>query len=207
MNTTELNGRLPRKTLASQLDRLDNTIDALADGLNRSVAEAVREAVMGAVETVIREVLSRPELLRQLAGPLLSPPPPVPVVEPKPAQPSRIRRAFCWIGVRISKAWNWLVTKLQEWPATFRNKVANLRARVQNLCRKVGAVRRTAWGLRRPVALSLLIGVVIATLGYEAGPLLSSMALGVCATTMSFLAFLAAPFVRLWRCLKMQQVG
>ena len=45
MNTTNDNGRVQKKTLASQLDRLDNTIDALADGVNRAVVDAVRVAV------------------------------------------------------------------------------------------------------------------------------------------------------------------
>ena len=66
-NTSTSNGS-QRKSLAQQLDRLDNIIDALAEGLNEAVADAVRQAVTVAVqqsvEAVLREVLSRPELLK-----------------------------------------------------------------------------------------------------------------------------------------------
>jgi hypothetical protein len=33
-NATNVNGRVQRKSLASQLDRLDGILDVLADGLN-----------------------------------------------------------------------------------------------------------------------------------------------------------------------------
>ena len=38
MSTTNVNGGAPRKTLASQLDRLDGIIDTLAEGLNGTVS-------------------------------------------------------------------------------------------------------------------------------------------------------------------------
>src|SRR5262245_34173553 len=60
--------RLPRKTLSSQIDRLDGILDGLAEALNGAVADAVRdavgEAVREAVEATIREVLASPALLR-----------------------------------------------------------------------------------------------------------------------------------------------
>src|SRR5262245_11317615 len=61
------NGR-QRKTLAHQLDRLDEILDGLGEALNESVAAAVRDAVTAAVreavEVALTEVLRRPELLR-----------------------------------------------------------------------------------------------------------------------------------------------
>jgi hypothetical protein len=42
---TKDNGRLPRKTLSAQLDRLDDILDGLADSLNGAVAQAVKDAV------------------------------------------------------------------------------------------------------------------------------------------------------------------
>jgi hypothetical protein len=59
-----------RKTLASQLDRLDGILDGLSEGLNQSVASAVREAVglavQEAIQAVLTEVLTNPVLRAQL---------------------------------------------------------------------------------------------------------------------------------------------
>jgi hypothetical protein len=77
---TNLNGQ-ERKTLASQIDRLDTILDGLSEALNESVSTAVQEAVSlavkEAVQTVLTEVLTNPELRDRLQPP--SPPaPPTP---------------------------------------------------------------------------------------------------------------------------------
>ena len=66
------NGRV-RKTLASQLDRLDGILDGLADALNESVAAAVEKAV----GNVITEILTNPAFTDRLRAPVN----PSPVVE------------------------------------------------------------------------------------------------------------------------------
>jgi hypothetical protein len=70
--TLETNGQT-RKTLASQLDRLDGILDGLSEGLNDAVASAVREAVglavQEAVQAVLTELLTNPALREQLQGP------------------------------------------------------------------------------------------------------------------------------------------
>jgi hypothetical protein len=66
------NGRV-RKTLASQLDRLDAILDGLADALNESVAAAVEKAV----GNVIAEILTNPAFTDRLRAPA----PPAPVME------------------------------------------------------------------------------------------------------------------------------
>jgi hypothetical protein len=72
--TTTTNGQI-RKTLASQLDRLDSILDGLSDALNgavatavegaveRAVKQAVGEAVRETLQAVIAEVVSNPDLL------------------------------------------------------------------------------------------------------------------------------------------------
>src|SRR5947199_8931440 len=52
--TTMTNGQI-RKTLASQLDRLDSILDGLSEGLN----EAVATAVQGAVELAVRQAVGQ----------------------------------------------------------------------------------------------------------------------------------------------------
>ena len=72
MKTLEMNGKT-RKTLASQLDRLDSILDGLSEGLRDAVASAVREAVglavQEAVQAVLTELLTNPALREQLQGP------------------------------------------------------------------------------------------------------------------------------------------
>src|SRR5262245_52973432 len=74
MTTTTTNGQV-RRTLASQLDRLDSILDGLADALNgavasavegaveRAVKQAVGEAVRETLQAVIAEVVSNPDLV------------------------------------------------------------------------------------------------------------------------------------------------
>jgi hypothetical protein len=199
MSHTNTNGRTERKTLASQLDRLDLTIDALADGLNRFVADAVREAVTAAVsqtvEAVLRELLSRPELLRQLV-----PPAAVAPAEPQPQRgPSPLRRAWMEVCTRLGSTWGWLRTAGSD----SRSKLAE---RERGSWRQVREVSRKVWKLRCPVLLSLVAGLLAGGLGYLTGPVLSAVALGLCGAAMSFVGFLIAPFVRLWRNMQAQEV-
>ena len=78
--TMEMNGPT-RKTLATQLDRLDGILDGLSEGLDQAVAQAVREAVglavQEAVQAVLTELLTNPALREQLqkAAPPGPPPP------------------------------------------------------------------------------------------------------------------------------------
>src|SRR5262245_53306235 len=95
MTTTTTNGSV-RKTLASQLDRLDGILDALSDGLNQAVATAVEGAVERAVrqavgqavretlQALVSEALTNPDVLLA-ARALLAPgtPPDVPADPPE----------------------------------------------------------------------------------------------------------------------------
>jgi hypothetical protein len=67
--TMEMNGTA-RKTLASQIDRLDSILNGLSEGLDQAVAQAVREAVglavQEAVQAVLTELLTNPALREQL---------------------------------------------------------------------------------------------------------------------------------------------
>jgi hypothetical protein len=75
--TLEMNGPT-RKTLASQLDRLDSILDGLSEGLTDAVASAVREvvglAVQEAVQAVLTELLTNPLLREQLQRPAAAQP-------------------------------------------------------------------------------------------------------------------------------------
>ncbi len=71
---TTSNGQ-PRKTLASQLDRLDGILDGLDAALSGAVQDAVEQAVKQAVQAVLTEVLTNREL-QQAAQPVAPAEPP-----------------------------------------------------------------------------------------------------------------------------------
>src|SRR5262249_61879659 len=83
-NKTGSNGRVQRRSLNEEVDRLHDVLDGLAENLEGVVVSAVREAVSGvvrqAVEAAGREVLSNPAL-RRAAG---QAPRPAPTAEAKP---------------------------------------------------------------------------------------------------------------------------
>src|SRR3954470_17438006 len=89
MSTTNMNGRVQRKTLANQLDRLDTILDGFADALNEAVADAVKQAVVvavrEAVQVAMQEVLTNPELLRALVAQTTPAPTPTPDPVKKPS--------------------------------------------------------------------------------------------------------------------------
>jgi hypothetical protein len=106
--TTTTNG--VRKTLASQLDRLDSILDGLSDGLNEAVAtavegavgravqvavrQAVGEAVRETLQAVIAEVVSNPDLLAA-ARTLLTPASPADIPADPPERPKGLFRRAC----------------------------------------------------------------------------------------------------------------
>jgi hypothetical protein len=107
--TTTTNGQV-RKTLASQLDRLDSILDGLSDALNEAVATAVQGAVELAVrqavgqavretlQAVLAEALTNADLLAA-ARTLLAPGTPAGVPADPPEPPRGLFRRAC-DGVR-----------------------------------------------------------------------------------------------------------
>jgi hypothetical protein len=105
MTTTTTNGQ-ERKTLASQLDRLDSILDGLSDALNEAVAtavegaveravkQAVSEAVRETLQAVIAEVVSNPDLLAA-ARTLLAPGTPADVPPDPPERPRGLFGRAC----------------------------------------------------------------------------------------------------------------
>src|SRR6478609_9877411 len=75
--TTHSNGQ-SRKTLASQIDRLDGILDGLDAALAGAVQEAVEQAVKQAVQAVLTEVLTNRQLQQQLQQAAQPAPPPEP---------------------------------------------------------------------------------------------------------------------------------
>jgi hypothetical protein len=103
MTTLNTNGRV-RKSLAEQIDRLDQILDGLAEGLNEAVAMAVKEAigvaVKEAVQAVLTEVLTNPAVREQLGG-VVSPSVPPAAATPKSGMRQRFGQTRAWIGRQL----------------------------------------------------------------------------------------------------------
>jgi hypothetical protein len=104
--TIEMNGPT-RKTLASQLDRLDSILDGLSEGLDQAVAQAVREAVglavREAVQAVLAELLTNPELREQLQK-AASPDPTPPAERTPEGGRGRLAALFSLVGDKLRSA-------------------------------------------------------------------------------------------------------
>jgi hypothetical protein len=96
-----------RKTLASQLDRLDDILTGLSEALNESVSTAVEKAVAG----VLTEILTNPSFAERLRGPVILPladnamtDSPLPSPRPRPALLSKVMRTVRagWTSVRLA---------------------------------------------------------------------------------------------------------
>src|SRR5215472_7953198 len=98
MSTTTLNNGV-RKTLASQLDRLDMILDGLAENLNEAVAmaaansvkEIVNVAVQEAVHAALIEILTNTEVQKRL-------------IHAQPATPTMIH-----LREKAGSCWSWIV--------------------------------------------------------------------------------------------------
>jgi hypothetical protein len=173
--TTTTNGQV-RKTLASQLDRLDSILDGLSDGLNgavapavegaveRAVRQAVGEAVREALQAVIAEVVSNPDLVAA-ARTLLAPGSTADVPPDPPERPKGLfRRAGDGIKAGLAAA-------------------GSACAAVAGQAAGVKAVAREGWWLARKFKGRLMVacGVGVAA---GAATLLAAPWLGVAAASV-----------------------
>jgi len=109
-STIESNGRMSRKTLSTQIDRLDGILDGLREALSQSVAMAVKEAVSSvvreAVEAAVKEVLSNPALLKAALAHHTQP-----AAQTQPAT-QKVKGRTLWEA--MGAGWSWLRTKVTE---------------------------------------------------------------------------------------------
>jgi hypothetical protein len=204
ISTLKDNGRLPRKTLSSQLDRLDQILDGLADSLNDAVAGAAREAVLQvvrqAVEDAVRDALA-------------AVPPPSPANTPG-AGPTRswkekLKAAWAWLkaavagvavlaGSRVRRWWAWGINKFQKLlgaPGGWWQTLA------QSCCRAgavLGQLGQVAWQHRTLAGIAVGVGLATGLGSYLAGPLTASLLSGLCSAALAT-GGLAA--LSLWRLL------
>jgi hypothetical protein len=100
------NGR-ERKTLASQIDRLDVMLDGLADGLNEAVAQAVQNAVgiavQEAIQAVLTEIFTNPAVMAKVRAAAEAAQPEQADDEPVNNGPGRLASWRDWVSTKVKK--------------------------------------------------------------------------------------------------------
>ena len=187
MNPTT-NGRMPRKNLSDQLDRLDRILDGLDGALAGAITEAVKDAVSTSVAEAVRvtliEIVTNPDVIALLRGGI--PAAPQATSESNPKVPSRVTLVDR-IRQGISAAWKWSLTKVKAVGQAITSRARNIRAGVVGGVRKVNMI----WRLKRPLLIALGVGSVMGTVAYASSPWMAAVLSGIAATGATLGAQLA----------------
>jgi len=177
--TMTSNGRPARKTLASQIDRLDTMLSGLAESIDETVADAVRAAVVvavrEAVQAVLSEVLTNPELLAQLREALPSSTPPVATPVAGPTLKERLTRAWSWLGARVRS----VVGVCQGGLNRLGEGATHVKERVQKAGRAVWQRLRLLRPFGGQLLLAAGVGVAAGVAAFLAAPWLAAVLSGL----------------------------
>ncbi len=167
MTTASVNGRVPRKQLADQLDRLDSIIDCLADALPGAVRDAVAESLTSAVKQLVADALADPAalaLIRQTfaPAPTLAPVPEPVAAEVAPtAKPSflerlraRVRPVLARARAACASARDGVRAKLSAVGLSVKRRLSSLKV--------AAGVARSAWQFRGVLGAAMLAGAAVA---------------------------------------------
>ena len=162
MAATMTNGKPQRKQLSDQLDRMDGIIDCLADALPEAVADAVKDGARQAIREAVLEALANPDLRALVARPVADPAP------PRPSAWTRLKWKLSTLRQRATEQARPLVEATVE---ACRSAVP-----AADACRRVVV---TAWGLKKPVALAVGVGLAIGIGCYLAPHAVAAAASGI----------------------------
>ena len=186
-----------RKTLASQIDRLDSILDGLAENLNEAVADGVKGAVTVAVQEAVHaalvEILSNAEVRRRLS---VQPPVLVRLAE-------KARSCWNWLAGTAKAVWSKVVATAtaagDKVQAKVRPFVTEATAKVRQAPQRVVRCVRTGWMLmttlaalarrfRTQLLVALAVGVLVGVVCYVAGREVASVVCGLAASVGSLAA-------------------
>lgn len=202
------NGRTQRKSLATEIDRLDGILDGLDDALAGSVETAVRDVVgqvvRETVEATIREVLTRSELIQAALARHL----PVAAAVPQSA-PARRTTLGQWLKEKLApicraagekagravrnlaSAWKWVIRKVAAGSSWAWGCCKSLPATAD-------ACLRSAWRHRIAVGVALGVGTTLGVGAFLAGPIVAGVISGLSGASAAAVGTVLWP---LWRLL------
>ena len=172
-----LNGRPQRKQLSDQLNRLDDIIDTLADGLPEAVGDAVRTGTQAALQQLLIETLTNPDTLALLRA-ALAPPVMLTVADRK----SFLARCRERCQIRSRSLREAAVASAER----LRAFVQGCRVAARGTVSSAKSVYRgwnIAWQLKKAALIGLGIGAVVATLALVSHPLAACLSGTLAATT------------------------
>lgn len=171
------NGGPPRKSLSSQLDRLDGILDGLDKALQGAITESVSAAVTEAIRATLLEVVSNPQVITLLRG-VMSPTLPKseqPAAQaPEPAHPTHVGR----VRSAISSAWRWSLAKIRAIPRAIGSRINAVYGGVVHACHQANAI----WSLKRPIFIAMLAGLLVGMVSYASSPWFAGVVGGISAT-------------------------
>jgi hypothetical protein len=171
-----------RKTLASQIDRLDSILDGLAENLNEAVADGVKGAVTVAVQEAVHaalvEILSSAQVRRRLS---VQPPVLVRLAE-------KARSCWSWLAGTAKAVWS----KVIATATAAGDKVRQAPQRVVR-CARTGWMLMTtlaslAKRFRTQLLVALAVGLLVGVVCYVAGREVASVVCGLAASVGSLAA-------------------
>jgi hypothetical protein len=183
MSTTTLNAG--RKTLASQLDRLDTIIDGLADSLHEAVAMAtanvVKETLTVVVQEAVRgalvEILANAEVQKRLA---VNVQPSVPLVVRLAA---KARSCWSWLKSTVKGAWSKVKTVAKSLASAASSKAKQvgkqIRQRAKTCWMWTVALAALAKRFRLQLGVAVGVGVLLGVVCYLGGREIASMGCGL----------------------------
>lgn len=207
--TTHSNGQTNRKTLSSQIDRLDEILDGLAEGLQGAVAGAIQEVMTQVVRQAVQETVA--QTLQQVPLAQATVPAADPGTQPlKPTFLQKLKAAWNWIKQTIRqktvqaaqsacRLCAWGLHKLQKQLARPRTWLL----RLLQVCRQVGIalaqLAQSGWRHRRGVGVSLGAGVLLGLGSYLSGPVITSILTGLSGATLAAGSMISLAVLRLLR--------
>jgi hypothetical protein len=186
MSTTTLDNGV-RKTLASQLDRLDMILDGLAENLNEAVANSVKEIVNVAVQEAVRaalvEILTNAEVQKRL-------------IHERPVTPTMIhlrekaRSCWSWIVRATKGTWTKIVMASNKVKEMGSSLVTIANGKLQQARKEIVRSIRKGWMLmtvlaalakrfRKQLVVAVGVGVLVGVVCYFAGREIASIGCGL----------------------------
>jgi hypothetical protein len=196
MNATLSNGRAERKSLASQLDRLDGILDALSDGLNQAVERAVELAAERAVANALARNLQNAPVASQATKPGL-------ITRLVKWTWTAIAGAAASVWTKIAGTGGSVVRQVKALGACAKDAVARTTLRTS---RRFGFAVLIGWlgliaGMRlfvrhpKQTLLASHAGLLVGVAAYLAGPIFAATVSGVSGATLVLLTLVVTPIV------------
>jgi superoxide dismutase len=171
MTNVNTNGQT-RKTLASQLDRLDTILDTLDQGLQEAVASAVQEAVSVAVheaiQSLLKEVLTNPEVLSQVRALLIAPT----ITKQVPQSTTSSSELKAAVRERFGNLWRSIKARIQS----AKQACGNGWLRINQWTSKLLLRCRVFSQFKRQLLCSMGVGLLAGVGAYFAGPYVAAAA-------------------------------